>query len=217
MMIVLLASGMFIYIKRRDNHLRKFEALKKEKIEFQFETLKNQVNPHFLFNSFNTLISIIETDKKIAVEYVERLSAFFRSILNYRDKDLISLEEELALASDYFFLQQKRFGASLMMNVHIQNHLLYHRVPPLALQLLLENAIKHNAVSKETPLLITIATENNMLLVKNNLNPKRNLEASTGTGLSNIANRYKLLSNEEVRLEKTLTEFIVSLPLIKPD
>lgn len=212
--LMVLLSLIFLYVKQRDKHTQLLERLKKEKIEFQFETLKSQVNPHFLFNSFNTLIAFIEKDKNIAVEYVENLSEYFRNLINYRDKDLITVEEELKLSYSYYFLQQKRFGSNLSIIIDIdksKNNLL---VPPLVVQILLENAIKHNAISIETPLIISITTVSEKLVIKNNINPKYTTEKSTGTGIKNVINRYELLTKEKVDIEKTDTDFIVSIPLI---
>ncbi|MEI9958728.1 MAG: histidine kinase [Ferruginibacter sp.] len=208
------------YVKRREKQLKKVQQLQQEKIQFEFQVLRNQVNPHFLFNSFNTLISYIEEDPGMAVDYVEKLSAFFRNIVNYRDQDVITLGEELSVLTTYFYLQQKRHGKSLMLNISIsaeEKKLIF--IPPLTLQLLIENAIKHNAVSKETPLEITISLENKkQLVIKNNINPKITREPGTGTGLQNIIKRYSLLSNEPVTVNNDGAYFTVILPILnKPD
>lgn len=212
--VILLTLAIISYLKMRERNMHKLQTLEKEKIKFQLDTLKSQVNPHFLFNSFNTLISIIENDKNIAVEYVENLSAFFRNLVTYRDKDFITLKEEIKLSSAYFFLQQKRFGKNLAMNVSIQSEKNDLLIPPLVTQILIENAVKHNAVSKETPLIINIFTDGDRLVVKNNVNVKRSVEVSTNSGLQNIINRYQLLTKQQIEINKTANEFIVSLPLI---
>ncbi len=204
----------FLYTKSREKSLKRLAELKKEKIRFQFETLRNQVNPHFLFNSFNTLISIIEEDKDVAVEYVEKLSEFFRNIVTYKDKDVITLAEEIKTASTYFYLQQKRYGKNLSLEMNIDLDANEKKIPPMVLQILIENSVKHNAVSKETPLAIKIVSQNKSLIVSNNINPKRQSETSTGTGLQNISNRYKLLTNDEIKIQKDTQTFSVTLPLI---
>ena len=191
---------MFWYMKWRENNIRKVQLLQHEKIQFQFQVLRNQVNPHFLFNSFNTLISAIEENPKTAVGYVEQLSEFFRNIVNYRDKDVITLGEEINLLKTYFYLQQKRYGDNLKLQITVseeeKKQLL---IPPLTLQLLIENAIKHNAVSKETILSIELFMQNgNHLIIRNNINPKISQQAGTGMGLQNIINRYNILSEEPV-------------------
>ncbi|MEO8148154.1 MAG: two-component regulator propeller domain-containing protein [Bacteroidia bacterium] len=212
--ILFLTAIAFYYVRWRERELRKLEILEKEKIKFQLDTLMSQVNPHFLFNSFNTLISIIENDKHLAVEYVENLSEFFRNLITYRNKDLITLKEEMKLSSAYYFMQQKRFGKNLEMKIDIKEEEKELLLPPLVVQLLIENAIKHNAVSKETPLTITINTDSDKLIIKNNINPKQSAEPSTKTGLQNIIDRYKLLTKREIQIVKTEKEFTVSIPLI---
>ncbi len=214
---IILAFIIYYLIKKRDERLRRLEVLKKEKIEFQFETLKSQVNPHFLFNSFNTLIAVIEDDKTKAIDYVEKLSDFFRIIVNYKDKQIISVEEELQIAKNYFDLQQKRFGRYFTLETSIDKSTLNTVVPPLVLQILLENVIKHNSISSETPLAVKIYSDAKSLIVTNNINQKRTAEPSTGTGLQNIMNRYKLLTKEQVQIIKGDDVFTVSLPLIKKE
>ena len=214
---VLIIGGLvYWYIKAREKGVKKVERLQKEKIQSQFEILRNQVNPHFLFNSFNTLITIIEDDPKMAVEYVEQLSDFFRNIVNYRDKDIITLKEETELLQTYFFLQQKRFGKNLSLDINVsEQQQIQSYIPPLTLQLLAENAIKHNAVSKETPLKIELFIEGDRLTVRNNINVKFSKSAGAGMGLQNIINRYTLLSNQEVTIKHGDAFFIVSLPVLK--
>jgi ligand-binding sensor domain-containing protein len=204
------------YVRRRERHLKHLQKLEQEKVQFQFQVLRNQVNPHFLFNSFNTLISTIEDDPKMAVEYVEHLSEFFRNIVNYRDKDVISLKEELGLLENYIFLQQKRYGSNLQLTIDVPEDLQSEIfIPPLTLQLLTENAIKHNAVSRETPLLVSVFTNAEFLVVKNNINPRRSKQAGAGMGLQNIISRYNLLGSKKVIVNNTGEFFIVSLPILK--
>lgn len=215
-LVILLTGGLlYWYIKNREKNLKKLQKLEQEKIQFQFQVLRNQVNPHFLFNSFNTLISFIEDDPEMAVDYVEKLSSFFRNIVNYRDQDVISLEEETGILKTYFYLQQKRHGRFLALNISIseeQKKLIF--IPPLTLQLLIENAIKHNAVSKETPLEIQVYLDKDKLIIKNNINPKITREPGTGTGLQNIVKRYNLLSSENVSIQNDGVNFTVILPVL---
>ncbi len=214
--ILFLLGLAYWYIKRREKQLKKVQQLQQEKIQFEFQVLRNQVNPHFLFNSFNTLISYIEEDPTMAVDYVEKLSAFFRNIVNYRDQDVITLGEEIEVVKTYFYLQQKRHGKNLLLNISVsveEKKIIF--IPPLTLQLLIENAIKHNAVSKETLLTITIDLKNkNQLVIKNNINPKITREPGTGTGLQNIIKRYSLLSNKPVIVNNDGTYFTVILPIL---
>ena len=208
---------LYWYIRNREKELKKMERLRQEKIQVQFEVLRTQVNPHFLFNSFNTLISTIEDDPKMAVEYAEQLSDFFRDIINYRDKEVISLKEEVNLLENYLQLQRKRYGSQLELDIKIpEEKKQYYSIPPLTLQLLTENAIKHNTVSKEKKLTISLEIDNaEQLLVKNNINPRFSKQAGAGMGLQNIINRYNLLSNRKVNVTETNQYFIVSLPLLK--
>ncbi|MBK5286519.1 MAG: histidine kinase, partial [Bacteroidia bacterium] len=215
--MLILASLIYAYILSQEKRVQQVERLKKEKIEFQFETLKSQVNPHFLFNSFNTLISVIEQKPEVAVEYVEKLSQFFRNIVTYREKDTISLAEEITLADTYIYLQWKRYGDSLKLNMQVPSlATTNYFIPSLSLQLLIENAIKHNAVSHETPLTITISFSNDeRLVISNNINEKIEKAPSAGIGLQNIVNRFKYLTQRSVDIEQTREYFRVSLPLLK--
>jgi len=214
MAAVITGTVVYLLAQMRIRQIRKLEELKKEKINFQFETLKSQVNPHFLFNSFNTLITIIEEDKKNAIEFVETLSSFFRNIVTFKDHDLITLQEELGVASVYFYLQQKRYGNNLRLKVQVSDEAKKKKIPPLVLQMLMENAVKHNAVSSETPLDISITSNGSSLVLTNNINVKRTVEHSTRTGLQNILNRFRLLTNQPVVISHTATSFSVTIPLI---
>lgn len=213
----MLFATVFLIVRDREIRLKKMEHLKKEKIEYQFSTLKSQVNPHFLFNSFNTLIAIIENDKETAINYVEKLSDYFRNLLQHRDKDLVSLDEELEMVTTYYFLQQKRFGDALQLIIDVPDDWKKkYGLPPLSLQLLIENAVKHNSVSFETPLTIYVnAKEDGGLIVRNTLNPKSHPEPSTGIGLQNIISRFQILSGKKVSVSYIQNEFVVQIPLIE--
>jgi LytS/YehU family sensor histidine kinase len=215
--ILLVAALLYWYIKSREASLKKMERLRQEKIQFQFEVLRNQVNPHFLFNSFNTLISTIEDDPKMAVEYVEQLSDFFRNIVNYRDKEIISLKEETDLLQTYYFLQQKRHGNNVVLRSGLtEQQKEQYFIPPLTLQLLMENAIKHNAVSKETKLTISLEIiKDEYLLIKNNIHTRLSKQEGAGMGLQNIVNRYNLLTSKKIQINHDENYFIVLLPLLK--
>lgn len=212
----LLLTGFAIYtiIKYRERRLREAEERKKERIEFEFQTLKNQVNPHFLFNSFSTLISMIEEDPGNAVEYTEKLSDFFRDILEVRDTELIPLREELRLIRNYQFIQQKRFGEHFRLKISIEEKALTSFIPPLTLQLLTENAVKHNIISRARPLTVFIRSEGGHITVENNRQPKPSEGRSTGIGLQNIRKRYRIITDEEVLVEETTKVFRVVLPII---
>jgi ligand-binding sensor domain-containing protein len=203
-------------IKAREAEVQKIQQLKTEKLKSQYETLKNQVNPHFLFNSFNTLLNVIDEDPNKAAVYVEHLSDFYRSIVNMRDKDVIPLADEIRIIEHYFFIQKKRFGNALQfVNEVTEQEAAAYSIPPLTLQLLAENAVKHNAISKDKPLTLRLSISNNQLQVQNNINEKLNAEKGEGLGLQNIKNRFLLIAGKEVTIENTDNTFIVSLPLIK--
>jgi hypothetical protein len=214
---LIIGSWIYLVVRNRNERFKSMERLKKEKAEYQYETLRNQVNPHFLFNSFNTLISIIENDKDVAIEYVNKLSDFFRCILTYRDKDLIPVSEELDMVKTYVFLQQKRYGQYLVVETRITRQIAEQCfIPPLSLQILIENCLKHNAVSRETPILVEIFNENeDYIVVRNNINPRMAKEPSTGTGLQNIRNRYHIISGISPVVIDDGSHFTVKLPLIK--
>jgi LytS/YehU family sensor histidine kinase len=207
---------LYWYIQSREKELKKIQQLNQEKMQFQFEVLRNQVNPHFLFNSFNTLISSIEDNPKMAVQYAELLSDFFRNIVTYRDKEIIPLKEEMSLLQTYFSLQQKRFGDNLQMKVQLtEDDLQKFHIPPLTLQLLVENAIKHNIVSTEYPLTIIISMEDQgNLYVSNNKNKRSSMAAGAGMGLQNIKGRFKILTGKAIHITDEEKYFIVKLPLI---
>ncbi len=211
----LLALSARAFIRIREARMRRIEALEREKILFQYETLKSQVNPHFLFNSFSTLMNVIEENRTLALEYVEHLSVFFRNILEYRDKDLVRIDEELEVAENYIYLQKRRYGDTLMVEISIAENQKSSLIPPLTLQLLIENAIKHNVISASRPLKISIRSYEQQIRVTNSLQRKSFTGDSTGFGLKTIRHRYELFGKSEVSVRETNTHFIVSLPLIR--
>ena len=209
-----IVGGIWWFVQRRERQLREIERYEKERIMFQLETLRSQVNPHFLFNSFNTLLNLIEKDPKKAAEYTEQLSDFFRDIISNRDLPQVRLEDELKLLSNYIAIQKKRYGDNLNVRIEVEpEHARAFLIPPMTLQLLAENAIKHNVVSRDLPLNLSIALAGNSLCVTNNLQPRLQHEPSTGLGLENIKRRFSLMIEEPVRIEQTAHEFRVCLPL----
>ena len=213
-LLLLLMSGLFLWHqKQRDRHLQLNNLLGKDKAEKQLETLKAQVNPHFLFNSFNTLIAVIETNPNLAVEYVENLSDFYRKIMQLQDKEVVPIQEEVELVKNYAYLLEKRYGNNFKMDISIEG--LEGYIVPLTLQILLENAIKHNVISKSKPLIIKIYREGKDLMsVANNLQMKLSTEESTRFGLQNLVRRYELLGKRKVKVVKSEDEFKVSIPII---
>jgi len=214
--VLTLALLAYLLIRRRERAMKQRDAIEREKIISQFQTLRSQVNPHFLFNSFSTLITIIDEDKDVAIKYVEKLSQFFRDILEYRDKDLIPLSEELKLTDTYYYLQKKRYSQNLQLEIEVGEKELESLIPPMVLQMLVENAIKHNVVSAEKPLSVRIFTKGKHIFIINNLQPKKAGIPSTGIGLANIRNRYILLGFGETVIDTSTDKFIVKLPIIYP-
>jgi ligand-binding sensor domain-containing protein len=208
------ATGVLIaWIRQRDRRQRRISVLEKEKVKSQFEALKSQINPHFLFNSFNTLAAIIEENPGEAVQYVDKLSDFYRSILQYREQAVINLSEELDLVKDYSYLLQYRFGQNLDFEYDVPNANRY-AVVPFALQLLIENAVKHNVISQTRKLKITIKEKAGNLIISNNLQPKFTKAFSTGFGLESLRKRYDMLNTAPVVVSADANTFSVALPLL---
>jgi hypothetical protein len=188
------------------------EKLKKENIAAKYESLKNQVNPHFLFNSFNALTNLVYEDQDKAVKFIKQLSDVYRYVLDTREKELVTLEEEKKFLDSYLFLQQIRFGEKLKLEVNLNGT--QSMVAPLVLQMLVENAIKHNIVSEENPLTIRLYAEEERIIIENNVQRKMvTHEDSPGIGLDNICKRYAFLSDKKVEIIRGQT-FVVKLPVI---
>ncbi|MEZ5040833.1 MAG: histidine kinase [Saprospiraceae bacterium] len=208
-------ESIFLY-NRWKGAIVETEKLKRENVQSQLEGLKSQVNPHFLFNSLNTLIYIIPEDPDKAVTFVRKLSKVYRYILEIRDKELIPVAEELSFLQSYIFLLKERFGDSFQIDLSVPPSFNDHKIVPLSLQILLENAIKHNIISKNKPLLVELfINDNGHLVIRNNLQKKLQEMPSTNVGLENIKSRYAFFSKERMLVEESAHHFMVSLPLIK--
>lgn len=216
---VAIASGLmsllaYLLLKARDNRIRYRDRMAKESARFQLEALRSQVNPHFLFNSFNTLMGLIEEDKDKAVEHTQQLSDFFRNILQVREKDLIPLGDELPLLQTYFSLEHRRFGERVGLELHVPDNQLDLLLPPLTLQLLVENAIKHNVATMEQPLVVKVKAHEGILSVANPYRPRATASPGTGYGLESIRQRYQMLTDRPIQLEVTDSRFEVRIPLL---
>lgn len=203
------------FMNQLRNSVEETEKLKRESLSAELNALKTQVNPHFLFNNLNTLASLIPEDPKLAVDFVQQLSKLYRHILEMKDEQSIPLKEELDVMRAYAFLLQTRFGNNLEVSIDVPDTKLNKKIVPLSLQILMENAIKHNIVSSDKPLKIIVAAENGKLVVSNNLQKKNQLNESTGIGLENIRNRYKLFGNGQVEVIDNGASFTVSIPLLE--
>jgi LytS/YehU family sensor histidine kinase len=192
------------------------EASKRESIMAQYESLKSQINPHFLFNSLNALTNLVYEDQDKAAKFIKQLSEVYRYVLDTRNREVVSLEEELHFLNAYLFLQQIRFGDKLQIKDELKG--VESSVAPLAFQMLIENAIKHNVISQEDPLIIRLYSVQNYLVIENNLQKKSVLrEDSVGIGLDNIRKRYGFLSNLPIEVSQTEKLFSVKLPILKTE
>lgn len=192
------------------------EELKRENLLSKYEALKNQVNPHFLFNSLNTLSGIVEQKPELATDFIKKLSDIYRYVLEQSDKQLVSIHNEMKFVEDYIFLSKMRFGESLVFKPAL---LASHNIliVPLGLQMLIENAIKHNVISDKKPLKIEMGIEDGFIVVKNNLQKKNVVNSGIKPmGLENLRKRYVFLSNTSLEVIESAKEFFVKLPIIVP-
>jgi sensor histidine kinase YesM len=191
------------------------EALRNENLQTQLDSLKAQINPHFLFNNLSSLSSLIAENPQQAEKFVSELSSVYRYLLQTNDRELTTLEKELNFIQAYAHLLQTRFGDGFTISIKIDKQYLQYFLPPLTLQLLVENAVKHNIILPEKPLGIIIYIEAGRLIVENNLQKKNAAAFSNKMGLKNIAAKYKLLKQQVIEIEETSVHFRVSIPLIK--
>ncbi|MFD0962831.1 2TM domain-containing protein [Pseudofulvibacter geojedonensis] len=210
---VLFFSAFFFYKSLQD------KKIKEQKIiagtaSAKFESLKSQLDPHFLFNSLNVLTSLIEEDQDKAQKFTTSLSKVYRYVLEQKDKDLVSLEEELHFAKTYMSLLKMRFEGAIFIELPKVINNPEAKVVPLSLQILLENCIKHNVVSEGNPLKIRVVEDNDQLIVINNFQPKQTVKKSSGVGLQNIKERYNILSTREMFISQQNNEFTVQIPLL---
>ena len=205
------AGSFFVQWNEASIKASKYE---KKVAQAELDLLKRQINPHFLFNNFSTLTSLIEEDAQMAVEYVQRLSIIYRHILKEEELHVLPLCEELDFINSYLFLYKTRYQDSLIVEVDIPDNLLQKGIATATMQLLVENAIKHNSISRQNPLKIEIFRENNFIVIKNNINPIVKPVESTGIGLRNISYRYELLSKKAIAIEQTKETFLVKVPLL---
>ncbi|MBL7829144.1 MAG: histidine kinase [Saprospiraceae bacterium] len=194
--------------------IREKAELERNYVSSQLEGLRNQVNPHFLFNSLNTLVYLIPESPDKAVSFVQKMSKVYRYVLESRDADVIPLEEEMEFLNAYIFLLKERFGDNLIVQLPGTTTSTPIGIVPLTLQMLFENAIKHNIISSEKPLTIEVFVENNRLIVRNNLQRKNQVMDSTGVGLQNIKDRYKMVVDQPVEVIISQQYFTVVLPTI---
>lgn len=212
--VVVLFISYIIYLsEKRQLMALQYETLKTENMQIRYEALKNQLNPHFLFNTMSILDSLVDEDKQRTHEYIQRFSSVYRYIL--QNRECVTLAEELNFVDNYFGLLKVRYGEALTLKIEIDPIFRSYSIIPLGLQMLLENAVQHNIISCQTPLCITISTTTeHELRVSNNYQPKPMKTSGTGIGLANLAERYQLKWKRDITIEQTTEVFQVTLPLI---
>lgn len=205
------------FFRRWKESMLKAERLEREIIQSQFDILKQQINPHFLFNSLNVLSSLVHSDANKSEEFIDEFAKVYRYILDKSGKPVVTIQDELEIVNSYLFLQKIRFNEGLEITINFSESELQNYIPTLGLQLLLENAVKHNTISAENPLRIEIFVQNEMIIVKNNLQLRNERIKSTGKGLNNLRERYRLIAGK-LPMFLTIDDFFVAkIPLLKYD
>ncbi|HMP30375.1 MAG TPA: histidine kinase, partial [Saprospiraceae bacterium] len=220
-MAAILLSLIYITLMMRIRAVRNINTLKsktqlleKEKTIVMYENLKQHLNPHFLFNSLTSLSSLIRIDPKLAVDFLDKISKIYRYILINKDIETVSLKSELDFVEMYIQLQKTRFEDGLIINKEISESFLHRKIVPVTLQNLIENAIKHNTLSSEEPLIIDMYIEDDYIIVSNNLQRKKYVETSNKQGQSSMLSLYKFLSPRPMIIEISQDKYIVKIPLI---
>lgn len=210
--IIVLFIEIFFYHKRQIENINKLAVIEKEKALYQFKVLKNQINPHFLFNSLNVLASLAYQDAEKTNLFAKKLSNVYRYLLATHERPTVSLEEELQFVDSYLFLEQIRFGNTLQVIIKNDGQNQNRNIIPASLQMLVENALKHNISTSKSPLIICIKINSIKIIVSNNLQ-LRNYVSKNGIGLNNLKKQYSLY-NKDINIKETKTEFIVEIPFI---
>lgn len=203
------------FFKQMQQSIAESEKLKNAYLQAQLNALKIQLDPHFLFNNFSTLQSLIELNGLLASEFLSNLSIVYRYLTLHRMENLVTVQKEMDFVNAYLFLYEIRFGNNFKVEVKIPHAIQNKLIPPVTLQILIENAIKHNVISSEFPLKMQIVCDNDNILVINNLQPKTSDAASLKSGLSNIISRYELIGNKKPEIIRTETHFTVIIPLLE--
>lgn len=211
LLLVLISTAVNLVNRSKLDAIEK-EVLKQKSLQNELEALRNQINPHFLFNSLNTLSLLVREDQKAATTFINKLSFLFRYILQSRDKELVTVQEELKVAESYVHLIRQRYRQNFHVNIRVAEHMLQRKIPVLALQLLLENAVKHNEISDKKPLTVDIFDSDDRIVVQNPLQERTGHVESTNTGLSNLNSRVKLQMKKEIQISKNDSCFTVRIP-----
>ncbi len=211
--VILSIFGYHFFVRWKQGKILAAE-LEKEKAQVQYDNLKNQLNPHFLFNSLSSLNSLIFENPQLASDFLQQLSKVYRYVLENKEKNLVSVETEVRFVNHYVQLLKTRFEGSLQVRFNLSEEAREKKIVPVTLQVLLENAVKHNVVSSVSPLTVEVLSENEFLVVKNNLQKKDVIEISNGQGLDNLKNLYRYLSKVPVEIKEHGKEFTVKIPLL---
>jgi len=205
-------GALFFFYVQWAEALKREQKLTQEKLIFQYETLKSQVNPHFLFNSLNSLSSLVRKDPDLSEQYIQKLSTIYRYILENDNKELVPLSAEIEFVNNYFYLQKIRDEEKIELKIELKGNEDI-QVLPVSLQLLVENALKHNSATRKQPLEITIHFEGlDKIVVRNNLQKKTQLNGSSKIGLKNLNERSRLILNCQIEIQETADEFVVKIP-----
>lgn len=199
-------------LEEKQKHKLEIEQLKQAQLKAKLASLKEQISPHFLFNTLNTLSTLSKED--VVKEFVSELANVYRYVLTYKDDNTATLSQELNFIQSYLYIIKTRLEDSIEITIYVESEMLNSQIPPLTLQILIENAIKHNVAAMHRPLKISIFNNDNELIIKNNLQPKQSVSHSTGIGLDNIAQRYKIIFGREITIVKYADAFLVKLPIV---
>ncbi|MEM9932585.1 MAG: histidine kinase [Bacteroidota bacterium] len=212
--VACLIFGVYFFMQWKKTYVYT-EELKGASLRSEFESLKSHLDPHFLFNSLNILYALIERDQQAALTYLEHFTDVYRYVLRHKQTSLVPLKTELGFIESYGYMLEARFKDQLSVEIEVPGSAMNKQIPPLSIQQLMENAIKHNKASEKYPLTVRITYETgDRLRVVNNLQPFQTPPSSNGTGLENIRKRYEFLSDDVPSVEKNETHFSVNLPLI---
>src|SRR5690606_4869044 len=212
--VVNLVFFTFYFIDRWKDSIIKAERLEKEKSQVQFDNLKNQLNPHFLFNALTSLNSLIFEDQRLASDFLQQLAKVYRYVLQHKERNFVSLNTDLAFIRHYVSLLETRFHGAVKINFNISESADEKAIVPVTLQILIENALKHNVADKDKPLVIDIVTVGDYLVVSNNLQKRKMVENSNKMGLENLKSLYSFLTDKPVHIEQTDDRFFVRVPMI---
>ncbi|MTI41012.1 sensor histidine kinase [Fulvivirga lutimaris] len=192
------------------------EKFKKETLKFELDNLKSHLDPHFLFNNLNILSSLIDTSKEESKRFLDKFADVYRSLLKTKDEDLIAIEDELEFIDAYIYLLKTRFEENIIFNIDIDKSVRFMMIPPLTIQLMIENAIKHNVASEKKPLKIDVEAKGKLLKVCNNLNERpKDPGQPEGSGIKNIKRRYSYFTEEQVIINKSNDEFCITVPILE--